>query len=298
MRTAAVLLFACAVLAPAQQTSVFPDPGALAGELRRLESTVGQTPLADDWIVDANGRSYSISTAPLRQILGTRPHAQEIAQARQWLENLARELERPSPPSVNRSDARAELTKILSRREFAAARPPTFWERLTQKILDWIGALIRSILNFAKAHPTTGAILFWVVASIAVIFLGLLLLRFWTRKSRIAAPPPDSDIAVRTWQQWMAAAKEAGERGDLRAAIHFAYWAAVVRLQETGVLPHDLTRTPREYLRLLPDRTASREALAALTGALERFWYASRPAAPADLRQSFDCLEALGCRLE
>jgi hypothetical protein len=294
----ALLLIIPAALAFAQQTSVFADPHALATELRRLESTVGQTPLADDWIVDADGRSYSISTAPLRQILGTHPDAKKIAEARQWLENLAHELERASSPSLTRGNARARLTNILSRREFAAARPPTLWERLAQKIFDWIGALIRSILAFAQAHPTTGTILFWVVAAIAVIFLGLLLLRFWTRKGRIVPPPPDSAIPARTWQQWMAAAKEAGERGDLRAAIHFAYWAAVVRLQETDVLPRDLTRTPREYLRLMPDRAASHAPLATLTGALERFWYASRPASPADLRQSFDCLEALGCHLE
>ncbi len=292
------LLIVPAALALAQQTSVFPDTGSLTAELRRLESSVGQTPLADDWIVDSGGRSYSISTAPLRSILGTHPDTKRIAQASQWLENLAHELERPSAPSLHPDTARAQLTKILARREFAAARPPTFWERLTQKIFDWIGALIRSILDFAKTHPTTGTVLFWVVAAIAVVFLGLLLLRFWTRKGRIAPPPPDSALPVRTWQQWMAAAKEAGERGDLRAAIHFAYWAAVVRLQETNVLPHDLTRTPREYLRLLPDRAASHEPLATLTASLERFWYASRPAAPADLRQSFDCLEAISCHPE
>src|SRR5579862_4592244 len=171
------LLIIPAALLIAQQTSVFPDPHALSAELRRLEPTVGITPLADDWIVDSGGRSYSISTAPLRQILGTRPDAQKVTEGRRWLENLAHELDQSSTPSLTPRNARGRLTKILSRREFAAARPPTFWERLTQKIFDWIGALIRSILAFAQAHPTSGAILFWVVAGIAVIFLGLLLLR-------------------------------------------------------------------------------------------------------------------------
>jgi hypothetical protein len=92
--------------------------------------------------------------------------------------------------------------------------------------------------------------------------------------------------------------EEARERGDIRTAIHCAYWAGVVRLQDMQLLPRDLTRTPREYLSLLPIHEVSHAPLAALTAALERFWYAARPASPADLRESLDHMEALGCRLD
>jgi len=280
----------------AQQTSVFHDPGELIAELRRLETSLGQTPLADDWIVDANGRSYSISTAPLRQILGKRMDDKIVA--REWLENLVRELEPLESTSFGGADAHGQLTKILARREFAAARPPSAGQRIMQYIIDWIAAVIRRIVNFADGHPTTGTILFWVLAALAAGFLGYFVLRFWTRKSMVDLPRPETSLPAWNWQKWVMAAREAGARGDLRTAIHCAYWGAVVRLQEYEVLPRALTRTPREYLRLDPDRAASRAPLASITGALERFWYASRPAGPGDLQQSFDCLEALGCHLD
>jgi hypothetical protein len=103
---------------------------------------------------------------------------------------------------------------------------------------------------------------------------------------------------VWTWQTWVVAAREAADRGDRRAAIRCAYWAAVVRLQDLRLLPQDLTRTPREYLGLIPRHDDTQPSLAALTSALERFWYAGRAANADDFRESVNHLEALGCRLD
>jgi hypothetical protein len=103
----------------------------------------------------------------------------------------------------------------------------------------------------------------------------------------------------------------AEEQGDSQQAIHCAYWAGVIRLQDVGALPADRTLTPREYLRNLspgnfapdsPDNKAvgphSRQPLAALTQALERFWYARRSASNEDFRESLRQLAALGCDVE
>jgi hypothetical protein len=99
-------------------------------------------------------------------------------------------------------------------------------------------------------------------------------------------------MAVRTEEEWLAAAHRAAAEGDWRQAIHNAYWAAITRLQRSGALPEDRTRTPREYLRLF----SGREPLAALTSGLERFWYARRIARPEDFRESLNHLETLGCK--
>lgn len=221
-----------------------------------------------------------------------------IQAQRTWLDQLATQLE-SFPASANTpASARTQLDRILSRREFAPVRPPTFWERLSQRILDWIAGIIRGIVAYAKQHPTGGTILFWLAAAGAVGLLGFWLLRLWTGKRRTPLSQPEPATLGWTWQQWLLSAREARDRGDMRTAIHCAYWAAVVRLQEMQLLPRDLTRTPREYLGLLSDAEISRVPLTALTSALERFWYAARPASPADLRESLDHLEALGCRLD
>jgi hypothetical protein len=290
-------LFCLAVTLASAQSSVvhqemaFPNPASLAAELHRLENDRQiSSSLPASWIVEASGRSYSISTAPLRKM---------SEQARRtWLHQLADQLEsasnQPRPPA----SARAQLDRILARREFAPVRPPTLWERLTQRVIDWIAGIFRGILAFAKQHPTSGTILFWLAAAIAVGFLGFWLLRLWSGKRRTPLSQPEPATLGWTWQQWVVSAREARDRGDIRTAIHCAYWAGVVRLQELQLLPRDFTRTPREYLGLVPANDTSRVPLAALTSALERFWYAARPASPADLRESLGHLEALGCRLD
>ena len=125
--------------------------------------------------------------------------------------------------------------------------------------------------------------------------------RLWMRDKQVTAfaKPAVSPTETRTSEQWIAAARQAGDQGDLHAAIRYAYWAGIARLQETRVLPADLRHTPRECLRMIPpDRPGYRTPLSSLTSSLERFWYAHRPASPDDLRESLNQLEALGCKLD
>src|ERR1019366_4049280 len=246
------------LLAYAQSSPIFPDPASLAAELHRLENSrqiISSLPAS--WVVEASGRRYSISTAPLRKI------SSEQAQ-RTWLDQLAGQLDGFSTASNSNASARTQLDRILARREFAPVRPPTFWERLTQRIIDWIRGIIRSILAYAKQHPTGGTILFWLAAGIAVCLLGFWLLRLWSRKGRTPLSQPQPATLGLTWQQWALAAREARDQGDIRRAIHCAYWAAVVHLQDMQLLPRGLTRTPREYLSLLPEYDISHTPLAAL----------------------------------
>jgi hypothetical protein len=289
----AVLLTLSAAAAPGQSSAVFPDPNSLAAELQRLKQAgpAGVASLPSAWVVENHGRRYSISTAPLRKI----PKAQDQAR---WLDHLAQQLEGASATDEVPATARVQLDRILARREFTGVGPPSPWERVVQFILGWISEILRKIFDFARQHPTGETILFWLLAAIAAGVPVFWLLRLRVGKRRTAPPPVEQTVPDRSWQQWVVLAREARERGDARAAIHCAYWAGVVRLQDARLLPRDLTHTPREYLRLMPDREISHAPLAALTSALERFWYADRPAGPDDLRESLNHLEALGCSLD
>src|SRR5579863_2812194 len=80
-------LLAYAQSAAVPQNTAFPNPGALAAELHRLtDGPPIVSSLPPSWVVEASGRRYSISTAPLRKM------SSEQAQ-RTWLNQLADQLE-------------------------------------------------------------------------------------------------------------------------------------------------------------------------------------------------------------
>jgi Domain of unknown function (DUF4129) len=145
------------------------------------------------------------------------------------------------------------------------------------------------------------------VIFLGIVAIGALLIRYLAGKDHMQSLPPSATtFSSRTWQEWIRLAREAASRGDFREAVHSAYWAGVARLEDTGVVPKDRTKTPREYLRIVTDKTAGemalhsihRESLSTLTNRLERIWYGNRSASPEDFQDSLRQLEALGCPLE
>ena len=297
-RRTIVCLLACAIAAPG--ASVFENPHALSVELRRIETSIKEghrqevhdtLPLA--WVVHSEGSDYPIRTTELKSQL----ESKDDAAAEAWIEQVASQLEgaQPEIESKRTDDApRAALNRILSGREFAAVRPPSPWERFKAWLQNWIGSLLARL--FGYLGPSTGRFI-WGLGSVAVVFLALWLYRTLRTETRTALSGASAQTQrVRTWEQWVSAAREALAQGDFRAAAHAAYWAGVARLQDERLLPADTTLTPREYLRLIPDNRKTRDSFAALTSGLERFWYANRPATSADVQELFGSMEALGCR--
>ena len=296
------------------------NPPALLAKLRNIQSSLSDqtdpqvlASLPPAWDTETAGHRYSISTGPLRAILASGRQTR-TEEARLWLDQLAGQLEGfIAEPSRASADDRAKLNKILSRPEFAGAAPPNALERLRDRIRAWILDLLERLFSFTASHPSTSQILFWVALVGAVSFLVLWMVRLWSRDIQSLKLPTPNRISgeAKTWEEWLRAARIAAEQGDSQQAIHCAYWAGVIRLQGVGALPSDRTLTPREYLRnfapgnfapAASDNSAagpiSRQPLAALTQALERFWYARRSANNEDFRESLRHLAALGCDVE
>lgn len=289
------------------------DLAGLQRELQRVVALLAKTPserqldqlrnaLPGVWAVSTSQGQYSISTQTLRKLL--RPSSRE--QAQRWVEHLQQELSAYNQPAAN-SAPRAELDKILARAEFGAARPPTQWELLRQRIVSWIERLLLKIFGGIARYPLGAQILFWTLVVLAVAIVVALVFRFFASRDRVAAWPSSAPVNPgRTWQEWIREAREAAKRGNHREAVHSAYWAGITRLEDLGVLPKDRSKTPREYLRLVTETTLGqlapapthREPLAELTRRLERVWYANRDARPEDFTDSLRQLEALGCTLE
>jgi hypothetical protein len=316
------------------QNSVLPAAGAgnayanassFAAELHRLNDAIGKqnvTPeelasvrrgLPSRWEVGAAEAHYSVSTEPLRSLLGdpeieknSSKVAAKATEAADWVRDLANQVEGYAGAEAhNPAGARPALERILSRKEFGSVHAPSGWDLFRQRVNQWIQNLLLRLLGHVARHPMGASILFWLIIIAVVVWLAVALFRYWTRHAALdELRAPDSVGFVRTWQEWIHAAREAATRGDFREAVHSAYWAGICYLEDSEVVRKDRTRTPREYMRLVGNSTQlvasggkTREALSTLTLVLEQVWYGRRPASNQDFRNAMESVEALGCQL-
>jgi len=255
------------------------------------------------WVVSARNQSFSVSTNWLADGLARAETArpgdsaalqqtqQQIAAHRDAAQALAASI---SAPILN--EPRAKLNRILDGKEFGAIHGPTWFELLRQRFYDWLWRQLDKLsLHFRAGHAISNAFAWFVVA------LAALLLIVWAVRASIgsgarsemdlrgaAGPGRDSPF-------WLREAREAAARGDYRAAIHAAYWAAIARLEELKSLPEDRSRTPRETLRLIRRESSEYAPLSQLTRRFELVWYGYRSASPSDWSDAVQQLETLGC---
>lgn len=292
-------------------TSFATELQRLDGELQKESSPTSIKNFRDglpaSWNVSTPEHSYSISTKPLREQL----NRNSADTAHRWLEHLLAEVQSTqSAEGQSLAAAHAHLNKILAGRGFEAVRAPTYLELLRERTAAWLQRMLLKLFSRLSRHPVGAKVLFWVVLLAGVGFVAVWIFRYVSGRDSISFfQPGPTNVTTRTWQEWIHAAREAAARGDFREAVHSAYWAGITRLEETGSLPRDRTKTPREYLRLIDTRPRGTEVddpvaqdykkpLTALTSRLERIWYANRLAGLEDFDDSLRQLEALGCSLE
>lgn len=193
-------------------------------------------------------------------------------------------------------EARQRLESILSRKEFSAVHGPTLWDYLRLRLQEWLLTLMDKIFGGLTRYPDAGGILVWAAVAVLLSILALWLRRTWLRSKGVALQLPEPLPPPRDWRDWAREAAGAAARGDYRQAIHSAYWAAIQRLESLGAWPSDDSRTPREYLRLIPPGHEHNPALSALTLRFEAVWYGNRPAKEAEFKEILGHLEALGCQ--
>lgn len=269
-------------------------------ELSKLRSSLPKV-----WTVETNDGTFTISSGQVDKALkeGKTPDAEA------WVDHAlgqARSYARQRQNSDR--NARQELDRILGTTEFSAVHPPSTWDVFRQRVVAWFARMLGKLFAGIERHPITGEILFWGVLLFAVSFLARAVFHFLVSRDRmIGLTEQEIVVANRTWQEWIRLAKEAAARQDFREAVHSAYWAGIMRLEDLGVLPKDRTKTPREYLRALPrvsqHELAARplvysEPLRELSVQLERVWYANRGAQASDFEDTLKQLKALGCQLE
>jgi len=268
--------------------------------------------LPTSWTVGTGKRHFVVPTGLLVSQLVKAESQPEIRtvtlkQALDYLDALASETASISAQeSASPDSARPRLNAILSRPEYAHAMRETWWDKIRRRIDEILLQALSRIFNVVGSQESLGYILLWIGVGAAAVFVAYSIFRRWIRAAKGEEMALHSAaVPLRSWQEWVYAARESAARADYRMAVHCAYWAGIARLQELGALSPDRSKTPREYLSALakskmiaPETLATRQqALHRLTSRLEKMWYGYQAATEADFRDSLTQLETLGCRL-
>src|SRR5882762_5299599 len=244
------------VLPAAGAGNVYPDASSFAAELHRLNDAIGKqnvTPeelafvrrgLPSRWEVGTPESHYSVSAEPLRSLLGdpemqknSSKLAAKATEAAGWVRDLTNQVEGyAGAQAQNAAGARPALERILSQREFGSVHGPTSWDLFRQRVNKWIQNLLLRLLGRVARHPMGATILFWAVVIAAVVWVAMALFRYWTRRAALEElQAPESVAFVRTWQEWIHAAREAATSGDFREAVHSVCWAGICYLEASHV---------------------------------------------------------------
>jgi Domain of unknown function (DUF4129) len=268
--------------------------------------------LPASWKVSAGNRSYEVPADLLVSQLVQAERQPEIRtvkikEALDYLDALASETASVSSPAPASPDAaRAKLNAILSRPEYAHAMRESWWDKVRARINEMLIDALSRIFGSVGSQESLGYILLWIGVCAAAVFIAYWIFRRWIRTAKGEEMALQAAaIPLRSWQEWVYAAREAAARADYRTAVHCAYWAGIARLQELGALSPDRSKTPREYLgalakskMIVPETLATRQqVLHRLTSRLEKMWYGYQIATEDDFRDSLTQLEILGCRL-
>jgi hypothetical protein len=270
---------------------------------RQLDSSGGATPqplhdLPQSWHVATNQQEFEVSTEGLQRDVRRYEKEKNVTNAaaiRTRLQTFRSDLDGFEKPLADVSANREELNSILARREFRDVQGPSWFDRLKQRLLEFIlnflGRLIRS-----AAIPTISKFFVYGLMGLAVAALAFVAYRsLWSNRDFDSIVPKDLPISAKEWAIWLSEARAAAAKGDWRDAIHLAYWAGISFLERQGTWKPDRARTPREYLRLLSSSSEHRETLTALTRIFELTWYANRGASERTFSQTLEELEKLGC---
>jgi hypothetical protein len=250
------------------------------------------------WDVATPGRTWTVSAEWLRRDLAAL-RGQRDAAARMRivdrLQMLRSEAASFRDPASEVSSARATLAGILARREFRNIHGPSWLDRLRQRALQWLLGLFDWAVG-SSSIPAIMSALVYAVIGLAVLLIGLWISRTLRQGAAVEATPLSGDLtSPKPWAAWLADARSAAAGSHWREAVRLAYWCAITFLEDRGAWRLDHSRTPREYLRLLPPSSDHVPALQTLTRMLERMWYGTDPADAAAFDEALAQLKKLGC---
>jgi hypothetical protein len=258
-----------------------------------------QKELPPTWRVNFGSQEFDVPNGWLREDLrkyGRTTDEALLQSDHKKLLGLRADLDGYQKTPPDNSGSRTRLTNILSRREFSSIHGPNWIDRLKQRVILYIFKLLGKAFR-SSAIPSVGKYFVYTLVGIAVLALAYWIYRLIRRDAEMERLIPETAVvSAKEWTIWMAEAREAANQGNWRDAIHLAYWAGISFLEGQGTWRPDRARTPREYLRLMPESSERHSTLKALTRSFEVVWYGNREADAQAYSQTLQELEKLGCR--
>jgi Domain of unknown function (DUF4129) len=251
---------------------------ARRGDQIGLEETAARL-IATTEVQLSDGSTVAVNNDWLRTELARQPPNTTLITAR--LGALADALAQPSSNAP--ADALERLRTILSNPPYGqpdsppATPPPAWLSDLLNFFVRILEALLRPI---GVASAGSGSMLAWILAGIggfAIIGVILYLARGLWRARTIAVPPDTDPEAHLTSIQAIDQAGTLARSGDYRTGVRFLYLAALLRLDERGLLRYDRALTNREYLDRLRENPRLQAALAQVVETFDRVWYGYAP---------------------
>lgn len=172
----------------------------------------------------------------------------------------------------------ARLRAILARPQFA---PRGESPSLLARVLRWLADLLPDDLLGLPVGVANAIGLVVIVAGLLVIAI---LVSYWLQgflRSFVANAEARRRQDDGTAEPLTAAAareqaSELAQAGSYRQAMRQLYLAALLRLDEVGVLRYDRSQTNREVLAQLPSASATHSHLAPVVDTFDRIWYGIR----------------------
>ncbi|MBN1458778.1 MAG: DUF4129 domain-containing protein [Armatimonadetes bacterium] len=244
-----------------------------------------------DVVVVAGSSSFQTDNAALKAALlkMVRRGPEGMEAAARVLTNLQQLLAVDS--EARPEEARAVLASVLAQREFRpglAQRLRAYLYRLGLELLEWL------IARFPGLDPglvgALASIVGWVIVAVVAALVLYLLARVlglsaptWRRAEVATTPEPERERA-KTHADWLAEAEVALRAGDYQAALRALHMAALVRLDELGVVSYQQAATDGQLVRQLrrTGRTAEAEALLGLNRLFALAWYGERRMGPTE----------------
>jgi Domain of unknown function (DUF4129) len=277
-----------------QQLRQSLNPEAAAAQAVELA-----TALPEEWIIDAQGQHFTVSTANVVRDLqdyAKKPAPDKLDAVRAEVDLLISDASAMIAAPSDLSGDHAKLTAILARPEFHRVHGETWLDRLKRQAQELLERLFGRLLT-SSAFPVASRVVVWSLVVLAAALLGLWLVRIYREGNvytNISAVP--GAISEKPWRDWTAEAQVAAEQERWRDAIHLYYWATISFLEGQGLWRPDRGRTPREYLRLLPRGDTHSAPLTELTRNFENVWYGYEAANEQKALAARALLESVRCR--
>ena len=247
------------------------DESPLAQAADRIEAV--------KWVQLASGESIPVDNTQLVADLRVKsPGWLELNKLESRLRALTeahRDWSRASPDSF----AMSKLQEVLARPEFQPQAPqqPSWFEELWERFQQWLNEQLSRIglRNVRLPNLNWAITLVGVMVLAAVVFFFIRTLRanlvsHQDLEEAINGGKLSSSSALKQAQQLAAGA-------DYRSAVRYLYLAAVLSLDERGLLRFDKALTNREVLRQTSTREQLKSDLRPVVETFDRVWYGLQP---------------------